>query len=547
MTQATRIFINGPVLTLDRYGQTVEALALSGDRILAIGSKRYVTASFQGSTTEVIDLGGRALLPGFIDGHGHFLETGRSFTFKVDLRSPPTGKIRNLAELKTAVSQRAAVTPPGEWIEGFGYDDTLLAEKRHPLAADLDAAAPDHPVAISHISGHFLAVNSLALNRANLVADTPDPKGGCLRRLADGTLSGLLEEPSAENLVRRFIPPLSEVDELRAAHAASAVWAAKGVTTAQDGWTTERNLKTLLSAFQENSSQLTVRVQILPELGLTQSGKLPIRSGETLGPDQRLVVGPTKLFADGSLQGYTGHLSNPYHRVMYDLGPTWRGYPMTDPDSLAEQISFLHLAGRQVSVHANGDQAIEAVINAFEAALRSRPMSDHRHFIIHCQTVREDQLDRMARLGIKASFFAAHIHYWGDRHQDVFLGPDRAARLNPLASAASRGLVFSLHNDSPITPIDPLLLIQTAVTRATLGGQILGPEYRLSTLSALRAVTADAAYLAFEDRRKGELAPGLLADLVILDANPLETPPGKIADIRILATLVGGKLVYGEL
>ncbi|MDR1656579.1 MAG: amidohydrolase [Deltaproteobacteria bacterium] len=545
MTEVTKVFFNGPILALDEFGQTVEALATCGDMIAAVGSSAAVL-SRPGPKTEAIDLKGRTLIPGFIDGHGHFTETGRNYRFKLDLRSPPLGRIRNLTDLVAAVQKKAAETTPGTWIQGFGYDDTLLDEKRHPLAGDLDSATKDHPVAITHISGHFLAVNTRALEIAGLGAGTADPLGGRLRRLEDGRPSGLLEEHAAEDLVRRHIPWLSEDEEIEAVRTASAVWAARGVTTAQDGSTSGKNLAALLAA-AKNEGHLSVRVQLFPDYELAGSGQLPVQSGQFLTPRRKLTIGPTKLFSDGSLQGYTGFLANPYHRVMYDLGPTWRGYPAMDIGLLTEKIKLLHLAGRQVAVHANGDAAIGAVIDAFEAALKIKPVSDHRHLIIHCQTVREDQLDRMAALGLKASFFVVHIHYWGDRHHDIFLGSDRAARLNPLSSAINRDITFSLHNDSPITPIDPLRSVQTAVTRMTLAGKILGPEYRIGVTQALRAVTADAAYLAFEEKRKGRLAPGLLADLVVLNQNPLEISPEKIADIKVLATLVGGQVIYGEL
>jgi predicted amidohydrolase YtcJ len=319
------------------------------------------------------------------------------------------------------------------------------------------------------------------------------------------------------------------------------------VTTAQDGNTSEQNYNSLLAALSSNPSDLPIRVQILPDYALAKSRRLPVDSGEAITPDNRLILGPTKLFVDGSLQGYTGFLANPYHQVMYDLGKTWRGYPTIDYFKLSTMVRELHISGRQIAIHANGDNAISMVIEAYEEALQKHLRFDHRHFIIHCQTVREDQLEKMSQLGIFASFFAVHIHYWGDRHRDIFLGRDRAARLNPLATAASRSITFSLHNDSPITPIDPLRSIQTAVTRKTLGGDILGQEYRITPLEALRAVTINAAFLAFENQRKGRLAPGFLADLAILNGNPLSVPIDKIAQIKVLATLVGGELVYGEL
>lgn len=560
MTSATRIFYNGTILTMDEFGTEAEALAIIGDRIALVGTHAQVTA-LASSQTERTDLKGLTLLPGFIDGHGHFMETGRSLGFKVDLRSPPIGTIKNLDDLAAAIKARVEATPKGKWIEGFGYDDTLLEEKRHPLAQDIDRVAPDHPVTLSHVSGHFLAANSYAMKTAGLNAQTPDPPGGRLRRLPDSSPSGLFEEPSAIDLVEKYLPTYGPDQERKAVVTASQVWAAKGVTTAQDGWTSELNLQSLLAAegFQAPpanlpaaeatlspaASLLKVRVQILPSHGAVDSMGLPLASGTPI--TEKIVLGPVKLFADGSLQGYTGYLSNPYHKAMYGLGPRWRGYPMFDPDKLAGAVLKHHLAGRQIAIHGNGDQAIEHIIQAFEAALKVRPVSDHRHFVIHCQTVREDQLDRISRLGLGASFFVVHLHHWGDRHADIFLGPDRAARLNPLLSALERSIVFSLHNDSPVTPVDPLRSVQTAVLRLSGSGRPLGPEYAITAYQGLRAVTASAAHLAFEGHRKGRLAKGLLADLTVLRHNPLAVQPEKIAEIETLETIVGGQTVYGGL
>ncbi|MDR2456852.1 MAG: amidohydrolase [Deltaproteobacteria bacterium] len=541
--ETSLIFLGGPVLTLDEGSPSAEALWVEGDKIAYAGSEEQARA-LAGPKAKIVDLAGRTLIPGFIDGHGHFMETGRRLSSEMDLRPPPAGQVKSLGEVIELVRQKAEQTPEGEWIKGFGYDDTLLSENRHPLAGDIDEAAKKHPVALRHVSGHFLAVNSLALSLAGLGPGTIDPKGGRLRRLADGSPSGLLEEPPAMDLVARLIAPLSREKELEAARAASANYAAQGVTTAQDGWTGAVNYEVLKEAADLKAAK--VRVQILPDYSLSMSGSLPVGPGSFLGSSY-LTLGPSKLFADGSLQGYTGFLSRPYHRLMYGLPQDWRGYPMTDKEALIEKVSALHKAGRQVAVHAHGDEAIESVLEAFKKAQKESSDISRRHFVIHCQTVRADQLDRMARLGILASFFVSHVYYWGDRHRDIFLGLERAEKLDPLLSAKTNGIAFSLHNDSPVTPISPLRSIETAVLRRTSSGRDLGAEERLDPLSALRAVTADAAYLAFEEDRKGRLKKGFLADLAVLSDNPLTAPSEKIAQIKVLATVVGGETVFGDL
>jgi predicted amidohydrolase YtcJ len=523
-----------------------EALAVGDGKILALGRLGDLEP-LKGPRTKVVSLGGRTVLPAFVDGHGHFMETGRTLAFQLNLKPPPLGPAGTLTELKAQVARRAAQTPPGEWLVGHGYDDTALAEGRHPLAADLDEAAPRHPTALTHVSGHFLAVNSLALELAGLTAATLDPPGGRLRRRPDGRPDGLLEEASAMALVEKLIPPPGLEERLIALRAAQRVWAARGAGTAQDGWTETADGQALRTAWERG--ELRLRVQILPGPGRFDLTELRGRPpGARLTPDGRLSLGPAKLFADGSIQGYTGHLTNPYHKLIYaQHGPLWRGYAQTDPQELAEQVAALHAQGFQIAVHANGDAAIDDVLDAYETAQKRRPRADARHLIIHCQTVREDQLDRLVRLGVYPSFFAVHVHWWGDRHRDVFLGPERAARLNPLQSARLRGLIFSLHNDSPITPFNPLFSASVAVRRLTGGGAPLGPEQRLAPLEAFKALTGWAARLAHQEDRIGVLKPGLSADLAVLDGTLSLEEPASWPELKIAATLVGGETIWGGL
>ena len=272
-------------------------------------------------------------------------------------------------------------------------------------------------------------------------------------------------------------------------------------------------------------------------------------SGTQLTADGKISLGAAKLLADGSLQCYTGYLSNPYHKVIYDLpdGPMWRGYPMEPEQQFIEKVVGLHRQGWQLAIHGNGDDAIQMILNAYEEAQKRYPRADARHIVIHCQTVREDQLDRIKRLGVVPSFFVVHTYFWGDRHRDIFLGPDRAKRISPLRSALKRGILFSNHNDTFVTPIDPLLSVWSAVNRITSSGQVLGEEYTISVMDALRSVTSWAAYQACEETSKGSLEPGKLADMVVLGDNPLAVDKKAIRDIPVLATIVGNELVYGSL
>ena len=547
MVTATHIYRNGTVLTMDSRGSVVDALAVDGETILAVGAEDEIMA-LAGPDTRITDLQGKTLLPGFIDGHSHFIWAGLMFATQLDLSSPPVGKVKNIAELRELLRERAAKTPKGEWIQGYGYDDTALAERRHPLAADIDDVTPDHPVLLRHVSGHLCTCNSRALALAGYDRNTPDPVGGIIRRDAQGNPNGVLEEPAAMNPVARLLSDVSEEEWMRSIETASAAYTAKGVTSAQDGFTQEGQWAQLRKAHAKGL--LRNRVQILPGLECCDLGQFTThKSGTPLTADRKISLGAVKHLADGSLQCYTGCLSIPYHKIIYDLpdGPHWRGYMQENPQDFIDRIVTLHRQGWQIAIHGNGDDAIQLILDAYEEAQRRYPRADARHIIIHCQTAREDQLDRIKRLGVVPSFFVVHTYFWGDRHRDIFLGEDRARRINPLRSAVKRRIPFSNHNDTFVTPIDPLLSVWSAVNRLTSGGQVLGEEQTISVMDALRSVTSWAAYQACEDEIKGSLEPGKLADLVILRDNPLSVDKKAIRDIPVLATIVGDELVYGSL
>ena len=539
MASATHVYRNGTILTMDSGGSQAQALAVRGETILAVGSDAEIMALADPHTV-VTDLRGRTMLPGFIDGHSHFVSAGLMAATQLDLSSPPVGGVKNIAEIKGLIRAKAAETPKGEWILGFGYDDTGLEDKRHPLASDIDEVAPEHPVLLRHVSGHLSACNGLALAKANYTKDTPDPVGGVIRRDEHGNPNGVLEEPPAREPVFRHIPAPTEADWMEGIKAACAAYTAKGVTTAQDGFTATGDWGALKRAHE--LGLLRNRVQILPGVSRMDINTFNTHvSGTQLTADGKISLGAAKLLADGSLQCYTGYLSNPYHKVIYDLpdGPMWRGYPMEPEQQFIEKVVGLHRQGWQL--------AIQMILNAYEEAQKRYPRADARHIVIHCQTVREDQLDRIKRLGVVPSFFVVHTYFWGDRHYEMFLGQDRAERISPLRSALKRGIPFSNHNDTFVTPIDPLLSVWSAVNRRTSGGRILGENQTIPVMDALRSVTSWAAYQACEERIKGSLEPGKLADFVILEANPLTVAKETIKDIGISATIVGDEVVYGSL
>jgi len=529
-------YVGGAVLTMDTQDRVVGGIAIEGERIAQVGTEAEIRAWAERVRARVVDLEGRAVLPGFVDAHSHFPGAGIDVV-ATDLNAPPIGKIQRIDEIIAALRAQAETKPAGEWIFGTGYDDSLLAERRHPTRADLDAVSTRHPVGILHVSGHLAAVNSLGLERLGYSADTPDPEGGRIRRDASGAPDGVLEENAAEGVTRALAAP-GPLDALRILRRATALYLAAGVTTAQNGFATGAQLRGLTWAGRLRL--LPLRLVLWP--GEADGDALIDGSFTPPRDDPWLRVGAVKLIADGSLQGYTGYLTQPYFVPPGD-DPGYRGYPRIAREKLFAWVERLHRAGLQIAIHGNGDAAIDDILDALEHAQSVAPRPDARHVVVHAQTVREDQLDRMAALGVIPSFFVLHTWYWGDRHRERFLGPERAARISPTASAARRGIHFTLHADTPVVPMEPLRIVWSAVNRTTTSGATLGADQRIDVLRALRGVTIDAARQHFLEGDRGSLEAGKLADLVVLDRSPLEDPAG-IARLRVLETIVGGRSAY---
>ena len=534
---ARTVYVGGPVLTADAEDRVVGGLAVVGDRIAAVGSEAEVRTWAETNRARVVELQGRALLPGFVDAHSHFPAAGVD-AIAADLNAPPIGTVRNIDDLVARLGAWVPRKNDGEWVFGAGYDDTLLAERRHPTRADLDRVSTRHPVAALHVSGHLAALNSLALEKLGIGAATPDPDGGRIRRDAQGAPDGVLEERAAESATRAIMTP-GILDALRVLRRGTGLYLAAGVTTAQNGYAT---------AAQITSLSWLARLRLLPLRLVLWPGEEAgdaLIDGSLAAPvdDPWLRIGAIKLVADGSLQGYTGYLSQPYFVPPAGGDAAFRGYPRIARDELIAWVDRIHAAGLQVAIHGNGDAAIDDILDALEAAQRAHPRPDARPVIVHAQTAREDQLDRMAALGAIPSFFVLHTWYWGDRHRDVFLGAERAARISPTASAARRAIPFTLHADTPVVPMEPLRIVWSAVNRRTTGGAVLGEEQRIDVLRALRGVTIDAARQHYQEADRGSLEVGKLADLVVLDASPL-ADPGAIDQRRVVETIVGGRTVY---
>lgn len=534
------LYFNGPILTMDTGNSTPEAVLTEGQTIRAAGSEAELRAQMPAGTQEM-DLQGQTLIPAFIDPHGHFPDPGFIRLFRVDLASPPRGNCPDIATALERLRAKAAETPAGEWVMGVLFDNTSIAEGRMPTRSELDSVSTKHHIWVIHASGHNGSANSLALERHGVNRDTPDPLGGRFGRVPEtGALTGLIEGLSA---MREMGDTDFLIDRERfwaGFNSCRDEYLSYGVTYAQNAWATREMLEhfTSLPADQDPGYDL----MLLP------IGELePALSN---GPDPlkwpgnpHFTLGPRKLFTDGAFQLQTAFLSAPYHKPVDPEHPCGMSYESEEEHRF--QVKKLHDLGFQIHCHCNGDAGAQMFIDAVAAALEANPRADHRHTIIHGQALRDDQLQQMAQLGITVSFFPAHVHFWGDRHYDTFLGQERAERISPCASAERYGVRYTIHNDASVTPTRPIHLAHCAVNRITAGGRRLGEAQRISALSALRAQTIDAAWQVFQEDTRGSIEPGKLADLAVLSRNPLEDPDC-IETTKVTRTIRRGQVVWAQ-
>lgn len=537
---ADLIFVGSNIVTMDPNQPTVDAVAVRGETITAAGALDDVMA-FRDPSTRVVDLGDGALLPGFIDAHGHFLGAGRALD-ALSLHSPPVGDVTNIDDLVRKIQAWIVEkeTPPGQAVSGGGYDDSLLAEGRHPTAEDLDRASTDHPIVLTHVSGHLSAVNSAALAASDITADTADPDGGYIRRVEGSRRpNGVLEE-TASRLVRvdRGAPRTSdETDAL--IRESIDVYTAYGTTTIQDGGTSRQFAEVLHAAADSEPFKADiaafVRVGSMEDIDALQYEET-YRGG--------VRVAGVKFVLDGSPQGRTAWVTEPYAEGPPGAAPDYRAYGTMDPDLYKARAAALIERGVPFLAHANGDAAMDVMLDGVDEALAGMEVApDHRSVIIHAQLMRADQLDRAAALNVVPSFFSAHAFFWGDWHRRSF-GEERGNNVSPVRWAIDRGVHFTVHNDASIVPPDIMRLVSITVNRKTRSGHVLGPHQRATVQEALHAVTLGAAYQYFEEDRKGSITVGKQADLVILGESPLTVDPAKLEYLPIMETFSRGRSVY---
>jgi|TARA_Y100000389_G_scaffold8453_1_gene8039 predicted amidohydrolase YtcJ len=509
------------------------SIAIKNKKIAWIGSHQDAK-NFQG---EHINFGDQAVLPGFIDAHGH--ASYLAFATQVaNIASPPVGKINNIDELKTELKNfiKDSDLQPGEWVMGLGYDDSLLKEQRHPTKDDLDEVSTEHPIYLIHVSAHLGAANSLGLSLANINSDTQDPPGGKIRRYENSLEpNGVFEETAAYPLQQLAMSAYK--DPIGSVKKAMEIYAKNGITTAQDGASSLETIRLMQAADAQNMINIDVISYPIGQNGLNEN--LDAFSFGTY--EGRVKVGGVKLILDGSPQGKTAYLTQPYYKPPHNESQSYKGYPLIpqiDVSKLVKEYADLNIP---IMAHANGDAAADMLIQAVRDA---EIESDHRTIMIHAQTVREDQLDLMKELEIIPSYFSTHTFYWGDWHRDSVFGQDRAMRISPTNSTLERDMPFTVHNDAPVVPPDMMRLLWATTNRETRSGKILGKQQRISTYSALEAMTINAAYQHFEDDIKGSIEVGKQADLVVLSQDPLSIDTKNLLELNVVATFSRGVEVF---
>jgi predicted amidohydrolase YtcJ len=529
---ATLIFVGGKVHTVNATDQIAQAVALEGDRIVAVGRDDDVKA-LKGPTTRVVELNGRTLLPGFVDAHCHLAGLGMSFV-SIDCKAPG---MQSIEALKKAVYEQAQQLPPGTWIRGRGYDQSRLDERRHPNRLDWDVVAPAHPVIFTRTCGHIASVNSEAMQRAGITDATPDPAGGKYDR-DGGKQLGVAYETAQTPLQFAAMPTPEEYRE--ALVRADQAYLAAGCTSVHDagGLVGLPAFSACQDVFEASRMRLrvyafaTVNSRQHPAMGVLTAG---VRSG--LG-DEHLKLGAFKVMTDGSSSGPTAATREPYTCDEHDSGILY--WSQEDLDDL---LGTAHARGFQCTVHAVGDAAIDQTLTAMARAQQAHPRAGVRHRIEHCGICPPDLQARVARLGIVPAMQPAFFWEFGDGYIRNY-GQHRADVMFPARSLLERGVRVAGSSDAPVTHYAPLFGIEQALTRRTSDGAVCGPDEVIDLRAALRMHTVNGAYASFEEGIKGSLEVGKLADLCVLSEDITRVAVGRLRELPVAMTVLGGEVVY---
>jgi predicted amidohydrolase YtcJ len=541
---ADRIWFGGPVLTMNDAAPRAEAVAERGGSIVAVGTTADVM-KFRGPATEMIDLAGKAMVPGFVDAHGHVMGGGLQ-RLSANLLAAPDGNVSDIASLQATLRQwmadNAQVVRDVNLVVGFGYDNAMLAEGRHPTRDDLDAVSKDVPILVVHQSGHLYAVNSKALEVCGITAETPSPPGGVIRRRA-GTQEpdGVLEETAGFPVLSKLLGGIGPKGAKKFVEAGAELWASFGYTTAQEGRAMPATAGLIKAVADEGKLKIDVAayVDVLVDRDFA-------KANHSRTYTNRYRVAGLKLTIDGSVQGFTAWRDRPYHRLAGNYAPGYSGYSAAKPEQVIDAIDWAYANDLQILTHANGEAANDLLIAAIDAATARHGSPDRRPVLIHGQLAREDQIDAYKRLGVIPSLFPMHTFYWGDWHRDQTVGPAVAENISPTGWCVTREMKFTSHHDAPVAFPNSMRVLDATVTRRSRSGDIIGPAQRVDVITGLKAMTLWPAFQHFEEQRKGSIEVGKLADLVVLSADPTAIDAETIDQIKVMSTIKEGQTIYAR-
>lgn len=519
-----KLLVNADIITMNPEQPSASAMAYSDGEIIAVGTEKEVRASV-GNNVEAVDLNGKTIIPGLFETHDH-LFLSSSTAVMTDVAPFSTPKLAD-ALVKIGESEPTA----DGWIHAFGADQTLYEELRGPHIDELDALFPDTPVAVFHLSGHGVYVNSVALELAGVDENTPNPQGGEIEKDEDGRLTGYLNGQPAMFLVTPYPPATAETTRVAAQQRAAV-----GITTASDLSVMNQPILEILSGV---TAEDDFSVRVVGGLFSTAPNfdELAAMVGDF--ENERFTVPFVKTWTDGSIQGGSGNLTDGYYDSAYGTGGAQGTQEFFD-----NQMVSIYNHGLWPALHTNGDGATDMALNAIEHAREVTGNLDARPQLIHAQYTRPEQIKRMAELNTNPTFFITHVYYWGDLHHDHTLGPVRSQRISAMNEAFEVGVVPSMHNDKPVSDIDPFLNMEISVVRETTTGRVLGADQAITPYQALASYTINGAYQFGMEDVAGSLEEGKYADFVIIDANPLTVAPRELRNIEVEGTIMGGNVTY---
>ncbi|MDC1379755.1 amidohydrolase [Algibacter sp.] len=535
------VYFGGDILTMQGTEPNyVEAIVTNADSIVFIGRLSESKELFP--SAKEVNLNGKTLLPGFIDAHAHFAGFP-SQSIGAQILPPPDAGANNISSLIKIL--KAWSTPENiqltGWIFGMGFDDSVLAEKRFPTKEDLDKVSTEHPVMIIHISGHFCVVNSKGLELLDITSETPNPEGGIIRRIS-GTEepNGVLEELAAIPIMPMVLGPKSEEALKSFLISGQDMALSYGYTTVQEGRAMPSSHLFLEHAAMTNF----LKLDVVSYIDYSVADSLLNTDWYSSSYKNHYRIGGVKLTLDGSPQGRTAWRTLPYLIAPDGAEEGYLGYPAIPNDKDVEHIYENAFRNNwQIHTHANGDAAMDQMIRTLKKVTNKYGNEGRRDVLIHGQYVREDQLDEFKNLNIIASLFPLHTFYWGDWHKEL-IGDSLGNKISPTRTALNKGLRITIHTDAPVALPNMMRVIWTATNRVSRSGNIIGENERLTPYEALKCITEWSAYQHFEEESKGTLEVGKLADLVILDSNPIKVDIENIKNIVVLQTIKEGSTVY---